>query len=84
MQKKSEFPILKPEERPVGSPNPNPASHDIPPGPTKGSSALPYPDSSRNSVIGAEPGMAEVMSGHQPLSVREALFKTFRKDVHRG
>nr|QHR92128.1 hypothetical protein Q903MT_gene6165 [Picea sitchensis] len=38
--KKSEFPILKPEERPVGSPNPNPASHDIPPGPTKGSSAL--------------------------------------------
>ncbi|GKB99925.1 homeobox protein knotted-1-like LET12 isoform X1, partial [Tanacetum coccineum] len=42
----------------------------------------PTTDSSRNCVIGAEPGMA--VSGHPPSPVREALFNTLRKDVHRG
>lgn len=44
----------------------------------------PTTDSSRNCVIGAEPGIA--VSGNLPFfsPVREALFNTLRKYVHRG
>lgn len=47
----------------------------------------PTTDSSRNCVIGAEPGIA-VVSGWKPTTflepVREALFNTLRQYVHRG
>lgn len=43
----------------------------------------PTTDSSRNCVIGAEPGMA--VSGHPPLfTVREALFNTLKKRCSQG
>ncbi|KAK4412287.1 hypothetical protein Salat_2980300 [Sesamum alatum] len=43
----------------------------------------PTTDSSRNCVIGAEPGMA--VSGHPPLfTVREALFKYIKKRCSQG
>ncbi|GJW22056.1 NADH dehydrogenase subunit 2 [Tanacetum coccineum] len=42
----------------------------------------PTTDSSWNCVIEAEPGMTVI--GHPPSPVREALFNTLRKDVHRG
>ncbi|GJZ92603.1 hypothetical protein Tco_0664668 [Tanacetum coccineum] len=49
-----------------------------------GSEGIQFPttDSSWNCVIGAEPGMT--VSGHPPLPVRDALFNTLRKDVHKG